>query len=361
MAASSRSTSAVVRASQVATRLNAVDAGSSCWMTHRRSWKYGQRRIRAARGGQRHPRRCRDGRPQGDQLEQLGLVRRDRRLERIVQDSARGVDPELSGVDSQHDAAGLELLQQLTRGQNSISSRSSPPVDADATSVPPTAATLSARSRIVGASKTSRNASRTPSDSSIARQHPGGHQRMAAELEEVVVHADAFDAEQLAPDRRQAALRIGRRRDEPGCQRRARAGHAAGATASRVRPVTQPPVPPARRRPPPPARLPHQIRWRAARRRCRRPRGGAPRRARARSASTPAAGAMAPARCACQCAPHRVGHLQLGGHADVAPGAPVDGDHVAPGGRPRRAVDEGVEHGVGGGVVAGARRRRRRR
>ncbi len=47
---------------------------------------------------------------------------------------------------------------------------------------------------------------------SISGEHPGGEEGVAAEVEEVVVAADAGDSEDVLPDARQLALQPG-----PGC------------------------------------------------------------------------------------------------------------------------------------------------
>ena len=171
-----------------------------------------------------------------------------------------------------------------------------------------------------------------------ARQHPRGQQRMAAELEEVVVDADAVDAEQLGPDAGERRSMSDRGRDGGrqtrgrGRRRACRLPRCAGRRRGRAGSAAAPGHGGTRRRDA--GRVRARARTPRARRRC----------------------GSAAARCACQSARMRVGHVHLGRHADLAPGAPVDRDDAAPCRGARGAVDEGVEHRIGRGVVACAGR-----
>ena len=78
----------------------------------------------------------------------------------------------------------------------------------------------------VGASNTVRSGSSTPKCVTHARGELGGEQRVAAELEEVVMRADLAQAQHLAPDRGEPLL--GRR------SRRHRRGAAVGPVIARL-------------------------------------------------------------------------------------------------------------------------------
>ncbi len=97
---------------------------------------------------------------------------------------------------------------------------------------PPVAPLLSIRaaaSARVGASNRARSGIVTPSDLAHPRGDPGGQQRMAAELEEVVPAPGLGHPQDVAPDAGQHLLGRRRRRLEPGRRRRAARPHPAPA------------------------------------------------------------------------------------------------------------------------------------
>ena len=115
-----------------------------------------------------------------------------------------------SGSPSRGGASGAPVAGDAPGGTAAASSPSARPASA---------ATTRAHRSIVGASNSVESGRSTPYFFRHLVEEPHGDERLAAELEEVVVDPDLLETEQLAPHPRERALDVVARSDELRAQR----------------------------------------------------------------------------------------------------------------------------------------------